>query len=313
MMNQVTNQALHVIFFGTHQFAATILQSLIESPLIRVDLVITQPDRPVGRNQETTPLPVKQVALRFGLPIDQPSSLKNYTLAPHNSELAIVAQYGLIIPGSILELFPMGVINVHTSLLPKYRGASPIQSALIHGEVETGITIMKMDAGMDTGPILLQKKIPIGKNETYPEIEATLALLGSTALLEVLPRYISRKLNPQPQNETLATYCRPLTRHDGEIDWKKSNQEIYNLYRGLTPWPGVSTTWRGLRLKLLDISPVETTLQTGHVKNTGTSLLIGCGVGSIEVRRLQLEGKKNVRSAEFMNGFPAFADSILPS
>jgi methionyl-tRNA formyltransferase len=175
---------VRLVFFGTHEFAATILGGLLDNPLFEVCLVITQPDRPVGRKQELHPSPVKLLAQKYNIPIEQPSSLKSYQLSAMSFELGIVAQYGLLIPKHVLDSFPLGVINVHTSLLPKYRGASPIQSALINGETETGVTIMKMDQGLDTGPIILQKKTTIDPDETYTHIDKKLASLGTLALNE---------------------------------------------------------------------------------------------------------------------------------
>jgi methionyl-tRNA formyltransferase len=233
-----------IVFFGTHKFAATILEGLTQSRLVDIALVITQPDRPVGRTKELQASPVKILAQKYNLPVDQPITLKGYKLEVSNVELGIVAQYGLLIPKHILDAFPKGILNVHTSLLPKYRGASPIQTALMHGDTETGVTIMKMDVGLDTGPIILQKKITIDSADTYQSLDQKLAVLGSASLHEALPAYLDGSLIPQTQNNAEATTCRELTRDDGHIDWQKTHTDVYNLYRALTPWPGIWTTWQ---------------------------------------------------------------------
>lgn len=271
-----------IVFFGTHQFAATILEGLIQSRLVDIALVITQPDRPVGRTQELQASPVKLLAQKHDLTIDQPPTLKGYELGIRNLEFGIVAQYGLLIPKHILEGLPRGCLNVHTSLLPKYRGASPIQTALMHGDTETGVTIIKMDVGLDTGPIILQKKITIGSADTYQSLDKKLAVLGSAALHESLPAYLDGSLIPQPQNDAEATTCRELTRDDGRIDWHKTNTEIYNLYRALTPWPGVWSTWNDKRLKFLAINLSGQSIPAGHVTVKDKEIFIGCGTGSIQ-------------------------------
>ena len=301
---------MKTIFFGTHEFATTILQGLIDSPLIDVALVITQPDKPVGRKQELQKSPVKILAEENGIKIDQPESLKNYELG-ENYELGITAQYGLIIPENILNTPKHGILNVHTSLLPKYRGASPIQSVLINGETETGVTIMKMDKGMDTGAIISQKTIKIDENDTYSTLDKKLAKISILALLEAIPDYISGVLKLQPQDDSKATTCKLLTREDGKIDWTKTTQEIYNLYRGLTPWPGIWTTWDDRRLKLLEIKPGSKKLKPGQVNIENDELYIGTTDASVEILSLQLEGKQKVDTKTFVNGHKSIINKIL--
>lgn len=300
-----------IIFFGTHKFAATILEGLINSPLVDVKLVITQPDKPVGREQEVQKSPVKILAEKHGIKVEQPKTLKTYKLQPITYKLAIVAQYGLLIPKHTLEAPEMGTINVHTSLLPKYRGASPIQCALMSGETQTGVTIMKMDEGFDTGPILLQKTVKIDQNDTYLTLDAKLASEGLQALMEALPAYLEGKLTPKPQNTSEATECHQLNRDDGKIDWNSEAQHIYNLYRGLTPWPGIWTSWNGKRLKLLEILPSDIKIESGKVVFTDGKMYIGATNGSIEVIQLQLEGKKPMDVKTFYNGYKTIVDSKL--
>lgn len=312
---------IKTIFFGTHEFAVTILQGMIDSDLFDIDLVITQPDQPVGRKQILTPPPVKVLAEKYGLKIDQPQSLKSYILGPTSSDgghktydIGVCCQYGLIIPENILNTPKFGTINVHTSLLPKYRGASPIQTALMNGETETGVTIMKMDAGMDTGPILTQKAVTIDENETYTALSEKLAKIAVLELLEAIPPYISGKLLPQAQDESRATYTKILTREDGKIDWSKSAKEIYNQYRGLTPWPGAWTMWNEKRIKLLKIKPITnyqlliTKTSHGSWNIEQNRILITCKDGAIEILELQIEGSKAMDAGSFINGFKKYLE-----
>ncbi|MEK7189987.1 MAG: methionyl-tRNA formyltransferase, partial [Patescibacteria group bacterium] len=218
---------ISLIFFGTKDFAATILQGLLASSDFEIKLVITQPAKPVGRKQELREPPVKILAEKYGLKIEQPDTLKNFNL-PTSADLGVAVQYGLLIPKHILKTPKHGIINIHPSLLPKYRGASPIQSAILRGETQTGITIMKIDEGLDTGPIILQKTAQIEPNETYTTIAQKLAKIASSALTEAIQGYVSGQIQPQTQNDALATNCREFKREDGQIDWRRSAMEIYN-------------------------------------------------------------------------------------
>lgn len=294
---------LRTIFFGTHEFAVTILDGLIKSPFFDVLLVVTQPDKPVGRKKIMTPPPVKVLAEAHTIQLAQPERLKSFNIDAYTPDITIVAQYGNIIPNHILDAATYKTINVHTSLLPKYRGASPIQSALIHGETMTGITIMQMDAGLDTGPILSQKDIAIQKDETYLELDARMAQEAVTLLIKTIPEYVSGKCLPLPQQESEATFCKQLSREDGRINWQDNAFTIYNQYRGMTPWPGVWTLWEEKRLKLLTIVPHERTLQPGQVLVEHDTLSIGTGSGSIVVQKLQLEGKTAMDTKTFLQGF----------
>ncbi|MFA5813941.1 MAG: methionyl-tRNA formyltransferase [Patescibacteria group bacterium] len=326
-MKQFNNGTIKTAFFGTHDFAATILQAMINDPQISVDLVITQPDKPTGRSRKLQPPPIKTIALQHNIKIAQPTDLKSYALNLMPYALGVTAQYGLIIPQTIFNAPKYGTLNVHASLLPKYRGASPIQSALMNGETETGVTIMKMDAGLDTGPIILQKTIAIDPDETYPELEKKLVKIGSAALLEAVPKYISGELPLTPQDNSQATVCKQLTREDGKVDWRKSAREIYNQYRGLTPWPGIWTIWNGKRLKLLAVKaqdfappqhtppqhtpPQHTPDTPGKVSVENDKIYIGCGGSAIEVMDLQLEGKKTMNVKNFLNGFAKIKNAEL--
>lgn len=254
--------------------------------------------------------PVKVLAQKHGITVEQPDSLKAFTLNPNTYTLGITAQYGGLIPKHILDSFKSGMLNVHTSLLPKYRGASPIQHALMNGDRETGVTIMLMNEGLDTGPILLQKTLIIDPNDTYEALDKKLAVLGREALLETVPKYVGGELKPTAQDDTQATTCKKLSRDDGRIDWNKSSGEIYNQYRGLTPWPGIWTLLKDKRLKLLRVIPAKETIEPGNARVDDGRLFIGCGAGSIEVTELQLEGKNAMSAAEFVRGY-AINDTLL--
>lgn len=311
---------MNIVFFGTHQFAVHILAGLIADPQFHITLVVTQPDRPIGRNQALQPSPVALFASELGFPIAKHESLKESLILEQDpsfletlraADIAVVAQYGLIIPQYVLDLPKKGCINVHTSLLPKYRGASPIQTALINGETETGVTIMIMDKGMDTGAILLQQTVTIDPDDTYGTLEQKLIAIAAPLLSQAIEGYVSGRVIPQPQDNTLATTCRMLTRDDGRIDWQRSAQDIYNQFRGMTPWPGIWTNWEGKRLKLLSVRPTDLTLSAGIVQIQDKHMFIGCGNGSLDVQELQLEGKKAMPADVFAQGYRQFNGARL--
>lgn len=301
--------ALKTLFFGTEQFAATILTGMLNNPLFDITLVITQPDRPVGRHQEVQKTPVKLIAEARNIPTAHPETLKNFDLP--TCDIAIIAQYGLIIPQRLLDLPQYGMINVHGSLLPKYRGATPIQTALLNGERYTGTTIMVMDAGMDTGPILLQAELSITKTDTFSTLESTLAELSIPLLNKAVEGYVDGTVKPLAQNESEATICKLFTRDDGKIDWYKPADSIYHQFQGMTPWPGIWCTWQGKRLKLLAIDTDTTEGEPGKVTATPETILIGTKTGSIRVNELQLEGKKAMDAKTFINGFRQFDGSCV--
>ncbi len=291
------------VFFGTQDFAATILQGLLESDVISVEMVFTQPDRKTGRKQTVEESPVKKLAKKYNLKIEQPETLKNYSSPLTSYSLGVVAQYGLIIPKKIIDSFPKGMINVHGSLLPKYRGASPIQAALTNGEKETGVTIMVMDEKMDHGPILSQKELKIDADDTFTTLAAKMAVEGSALLLNTLPQWLNGELKAQTQDESQVTLTKLLTKEDGLVDFNKTNDEIYNQYRGLTPWPGIWCVRNDKRLKLLKIIKSDKTLPSGEPLAENKHIFIGCGKGSIEILELQLEGKSAMDAPTFLNGY----------
>ena len=307
-------EKLKTIFFGTEKFAETVLDGLLNSNIIDVVLVITQPDKKIGRKQVIEECPVKVLAKKYNIPVEQPVSLKNYQVPVADYDLNIVAQYGLIIPQNILDLPKYKSINVHGSLLPKYRGASPIQSAILNGETETGNTIMMMDAGMDTGPVLTQEAVAIDPDDTYPQLADKMAEKAIILLLNTIPKYVSGEIKPVAQADG-ATITKLLSREDGQVDFNKTNSEIYNQYRGLTPWPGIHTTWNGKRLKLLNVKPCHPERSEGSlpgkVQIEENKIYIGCSKGSIEILELQLEGKTPMTAKAFLNGYKNFNGASL--
>ena len=302
---------IKTVFFGTHDFAATILQGLLDSNVVSVEMVFTQPDRKTGRKQIMEESPVKKLTRKYNLKIEQPESLKSYKLPATSYQLGIVAQYGLIIPKTIIDSFPQGMINVHGSLLPKYRGASPIQTAIVNGEKETGVTIMLMDEKMDHGPILSQKELPIDPNDTFTALADKMAAVGSKLLLDTIQKYIAGEIAPQAQDHEKATFTKLLTKEGGLVDFNRTNDEIYNQYRGLTPWPGIWTVLNGKRLKLLKIAKKDKSLSAGQVVTEEKKIFIGCAQGSIEVFELQLEGRAAMNAATFLSGYGTINDAKL--
>ncbi len=309
---------IRTVFMGTPDFALPTLQGLIEAG-VNLVAVYTQPDRPRGRGKKLAPPPVKELAERHGIPVHQPARLREpavveelRSLAP---DLIVVVAYGQILPKSVLEIPRYGCINVHASLLPRYRGASPINQAVIDGEQVTGVTTMLMDVGLDTGDMLVRRATEIGPEETAGELHDRLALLGREAMEETLKRLCAGKLAPQPQDDSQSCYAPMLNKDQGRIDWQKSAREIHNKVRGLSPWPGAYTFLNGEVLKLGATSPENGTGgPPGTVLEAGPEgVRIACGEGVLRVCELQLPGKKRLAAAEFLRGRPLPAGTRLES
>ncbi len=274
-----------------------------------VRLVVTQPDRPRGRGMEMAFSPVKEAALRLGLPVMQPEKIKNNEdfrraldeIAP---EAIIVVGYGRIIPQWMIDLPPLGNINVHASLLPKYRGAAPIQWAIANGKKTTGVTTMKIDAGLDTGDMLLQAEMPIEPSDTAETLAPRLAELGAELLVETMARLEAGVITPVPQNDAEHSLAPILKKEDGQIDFHQPAQRILDRLRGFTPWPGAFTQFRGKGFVVHAAKPVEAQLQPGELKVDGDRLLAGAGHGTaLELTEIQLEGKKRMNARDFVNGY----------
>jgi methionyl-tRNA formyltransferase len=311
---------LDLVFCGTPQFAVPTLRKLAESGF-RIRLVLTQPDRPKGRGLELVASPVKQAATELALPIYQPEKIKtNQELQGRLKEISpaviIVVGYGRIIPPWMLQLPRYGNINLHASLLPKYRGAAPIQWAIASGETVTGVTTMRIDEGLDTGDMLLQKSLPVADDDTAVTLAPRLASFGADLMIETLHGLEAGVIPPRPQDNAQATLAPILNKEDGRIDFNRSAEEIYNRFRGFQPWPGAFTTFRARGLNITALKPAsEQTLgkiAPGQLLIRGSQLFAGCGnETTIELLELQPEGKKAMPAQDFANGYRPQAAEFL--
>ena len=304
---------LRLVFCGTPQFAVPTLKRLLAQTEFEIAAVITQPDRPRGRGQEISYSPVKEVALAASLPVHQPEKIRapeiQERLQSYLPDFVVIIAYGQIIPAKLLLIPKFGWINLHASLLPKYRGAAPINWAIVNGETRTGLTTMRIDAGMDTGEMLLQREIEIGAKETAPELVARMSELGAPLMAETLRGLAAGAITPKAQNHAEASYAPMLKKEDGRIDWKRPAIEIYNRTRGFAPWPGAYTTFRGQTCHVW----AEPIFKEGEVRlpsgAPGTlfgeknELFVWCGDASVLcVRLVQAEGRKPVKATDFANG-----------
>jgi methionyl-tRNA formyltransferase len=302
---------MNLIYLGTPAFAVPSLEHATAEH--RVLAVLTQPDRPRGRGQKDSMPPVKEAALRLGLPVFQPERIRRPEVLEQLRELApdlmVVVGYGQILPQAILDIPPLGIINVHASLLPKYRGAAPIQWAIARGESVTGVTTMRIDAGLDTGDMLLKWGTPVEPDETAVSLGERLSVAGAELLLKTLAEL--PRIKPEPQDAALATYAPILKREDGKADWSLSAPEILNRIRGFQPWPGYYGFLRGQRLHVWKARAVQEHFPLGALRVRNRSLYAGCAGGSIELLEVQLEGKKRMPAAAFLNGFTLSEDEVM--
>ena len=313
----MSDKRLRLIFMGTPDFAALILQSLLAGP-DPVVAVVSQPDRAKGRGKKQSPTPTKLVAEAAGLPVLQPEKIRTEAfrnqLLSYAPDLIVVAAYGRILPLSLLELAPLGCINVHGSLLPAYRGAAPVQWAIIRGEAEVGVTIMQMNEGMDTGDMLLQAKLLADPQETAGSLMPKLAELGGAALLRTIAGLKDGLIVPTPQDHQRATMAPMLTKEDGRIDWTRDAEEIERLVRGLDPWPSAYTFLDNARLRLFrpEVEYLASDSPPGTILRADSrGLLVACGKHAIKFTELQPEGKKRMEIAAFCCGRPVPAGTVL--
>jgi methionyl-tRNA formyltransferase len=300
---------LRIVFCGTSDFALPSLRHLAAQPDFQIVGVVTQPDRPRGRGQATASPPVKDAAVAAGLAVYQPQKIKSdealeYFKRVAPDVVAIIA-YGQIIPQRLIEIPRLGWINLHGSLLPKYRGAAPVHRAILNGETRTGLTTMRIDAGLDTGPMLLKYESEIGPDETAPELYARLAEAGAPLLAETLRGIERGTLTPAPQDNSQATFAPPLKKEEGRIDWSLPVQKIYNRIRALQPWPGTFTSFRGKNCAIwgrpADLAPSQQ--PPGAIALRGDNVIVACGEGSaLRIDSVQLEGRKRITAREFANG-----------
>ena len=296
---------MNIVFMGTPDFAEESLRQLVKNGY-NVSAVFTKPDGLVGRKRILTPPEVKVAAEELGLPVYQPTTLKDdevyETLKGLKPDLIVVVAYGKILPKRILDLPPLGCINVHASLLPKYRGASPIQWSIVCGESETGVSTMLLDEGMDTGDVLLTAKTPIGETETAEELWDRLKEMGGELLIETVKGLENGTITPIKQDETLATYAPIIKKTDGEIDWKLSAKEIDCKIRGLHAWPVAYTKLNGKMLKIFSAEIVEKSEIPGKVIESEKGFVVACGEGALKILELQLEGSKRMKTEDFLRG-----------
>jgi methionyl-tRNA formyltransferase len=334
-MFQAPGLAMRVVFMGTPYFAVPTLQALCRNASpgrvwsTGLDLVgvVTRPDKPTGRGRVLVPSPVKATAEECGLPVYQPGPLRRpealsmlHQLAP---DLIVVAAFGQILPPEVVRLPKHGCLNVHASLLPRHRGASPIAGALLAGDAETGVTIMLMDEGLDTGPMLAQRATLIEPDDMAGELATRLAELGAHLLVEVLPRWLAGGIAPTPQDESQATHTRLLRKDDGRLDWQLSAEALARQVRAYTPWPGAFTTWQGRQLKVLRAralaaSPDAAPPEPGRVflapdERGHEQLTCACGQGALALEVIQLEGKRALPAGEFLRGYMPIVGARLGS
>ena len=308
---------MRIVFFGSPPEAAASLESLIAAGH-DIAAVYSQPDRKSGRGRNKTATPVKTLATQNDLPVFTPKGLRNNVeelerLNDLNADVFVVVAYGRILPAEILQVPPMGVVNIHPSLLPKYRGPSPVVTAILEGEETVGVTIMLLDEGMDTGPILAQSTpMRLSGTEKGAALQSVLFKEGGAMLPDVLKGLQEGSLTPQPQDDSKATVTRLLERSDGEIDWSSPAARIDRMIRAYDPWPGTFTSWSGKGLKVLDaqISSVSTSGAGVVVVGEG-QMIVGTGSGSIELKQVQLEGRQAVAAADFLRGQPDFDGATL--
>ena len=311
------NDMKRIVFMGTPDFAVPVLQKLIETQ--NVVGVVTQPDRPAGRGRKMRPSPVKVVAEAAGIPVFQPKSLRKRANAEQLHQWApdaiVVVAFGQILRPHVLDLPPLGCINIHASLLPRWRGASPIQHAILSGDAETGVSLMQMDVGLDTGAVYVKSAFPLAVDETAQSLHDKLATLGAQMVEDHLGAILAGEVSAEPQNDELSTYAPMIKKTDGEIDWHDSAEMIDRRIRAMAPWPGAYSQWQGKMLKISSAEPqIETNAQNQHpsyVYTNETDILVQCGRGSLRLKRVQLAGKRAASIEDFVRGRPNFISSRL--
>lgn len=303
---------MRIIFAGTPEFAATALAALTAAGH-EIPLVLTQPDRPAGRGMKLTMSPVKQLALEYGLPVAQPVTLKDPAvqaeLAAAGADVMVVVAYGLILPAAVLSIPRLGCLNIHGSLLPRWRGAAPIQRALLAGDAETGITIIQMDAGLDTGEMLLRAPLPIAGDDTAQTLHDKLAALGAETIVQALCRLEQGTLVPEPQDDALATYAAKLSKVEARLDWNKSADELARAVRAYNPFPMAQTTLDGEIWRIWAAGPVAAMGGVpGEILGANKDgILVACGRGALRLTEIQKAGGKRLPAADFLQGNPVRA------
>jgi len=305
---------MRLIFLGTPVFAVPTLERIVNAGR-QVLCAVTQPDRPSGRGRQLAAPPVKITAKKLGIPVYQPERVRRPEAVDHLLSLApdamVVVGYGQIIPQSVIDIPPLGIINVHASLLPKYRGAAPVQWAIVNGETRTGVTTMRIDAGLDTGDMLLKAETEIGPEENAIELGERLAVLGADLLVKTLEGLDNGTITPMKQDAAQATYAPILKKEDGRIDWGLPAQAIHNRVRGFQPWPGAFTAFRGQKLHIWKSRVAGAQCGTSGRIGKLKPITICCGSGSLELLEVQLDGRKRISAADFVNGQRVIENDVL--
>lgn len=311
---QGTSQLMaRIVFMGTPSFALPSLKALLDSHAVLA--VVTQPDRPSGRRRRLRPSPVKRAALEAGIPVLQPERIRSEesvsAMRAMRADLFVVVAFGQILPQALLDVPRIASINLHASLLPRWRGAAPIQAAIRAGDQETGLTLMVMDAGLDTGPVIERRSAPIAKDETGQSLHDKLARLGAELLVKALPGFLDGTILPKPQNDARATYAPTIKKEEGRLDWSRAAAELERTIRAFTPWPGSFTTWKGAPLKIHSGYEDAGLASPGYVVKHEKGIAIGTGAGLFFPTEVQLAGKKRLAIADFVNGHSDFPGAFL--
>lgn len=306
---------MRILFMGTPEFAQVSLQTLLDDKR-QVVCVITQPDKPKGRGYEMAMSDVKKLALEKNIPVHQPVTLKDGAILPvleeYRPDIIVVVAYGQILPEYVLNFPKYGCINIHGSLLPKYRGAAPIQRAVIDGEKVSGVTSMYMEKGLDTGDMLIKRELPISREATAGDYHDALAVLGGSVLLETLDKIKEGSLTPEKQNDSLSTYASQLSKAEGEIDWNNTSEAIYNKVRGLNPWPMAYSFIGGKRFTVDFVYKCEQSGKPGEVlRADNNGLIVACGEGSVLIKDIKVEGKKKMSVGDYLRGHTIAEGTLL--
>lgn len=312
---------LRIIFMGSAELACASLQALRVADFVEIPAVVTQPDKPKGRDLKLQPTPVGELSAGLGLVVHKPVRARDSefiervrSLAP---DLMVVVAYGQILPQTLLDVPRLGCLNVHTSILPKYRGAAPIQWAIVDGEKETGVSIIKMDAGLDTGPVVAEVRTPIHDEDNSQTLHDRLAILGAGLLIQTIPAFAAGRIQPRPQPAEGATYARKITKEDGRINWSRTAREIFNQIRGFNPWPGaftmLSRDGKSRLVKIWRVRPrAEICGPPGEVVAAATDhFVVACGSGGLQLDEIQLEGSRRMTAREFQSGNAIACGTLL--